>query len=100
MFKNHKIMPPTSEEDKAINRGITTDPDTREMTAQDIAEMQPIGARRMGRPPKERTKEQTSIRYDADVLEAFRSTGEGWQTRMNDALRVYLREHPPAKSAR
>jgi uncharacterized protein (DUF4415 family) len=48
----------------------------------------------MGRPPKEKPKEQVSVRYDADVLEAFRATGEGWQTRMNDALRTYLKEHP------
>ena len=99
MFKNRKIIPPTPEEDEAINRGIAADPDTREMTRQDIAEMKPLAARRMGRPPKERTKEQTSIRYDADILDAFRSTGDGWQTRINDALRVYLREHPLGKSA-
>jgi uncharacterized protein (DUF4415 family) len=48
----------------------------------------------MGRPPKENPKEQVSVRYDADVLEAFRATGDGWQTRMNDALRTYLKEHP------
>jgi uncharacterized protein (DUF4415 family) len=34
------------------------------------------------------------MRYDADVLEAFRATGSGWQTRMNDALKTYLKEHP------
>jgi uncharacterized protein (DUF4415 family) len=33
------------------------------------------------------------VRSDADVAEAFRATGEGWQTRMNDALRAWLREH-------
>jgi len=30
---------------------------------------------------------------DADVLEAFRATGKGWQTRMNAALREWLKEH-------
>jgi uncharacterized protein (DUF4415 family) len=33
-------------------------------------------------------------RLHADVLEVFRAIGEGWQTRMNDALRTYLEEHP------
>jgi uncharacterized protein (DUF4415 family) len=27
------------------------------------------------------------------VVEAFRQTGKGWQTRMNQALRQYLKEH-------
>jgi uncharacterized protein (DUF4415 family) len=33
------------------------------------------------------------IRYDQEVVEAFRQTGKGWQTRMNQALRQYLKEH-------
>jgi len=50
--------------------------------------------KRMGRPPKENPKEQVTMRYDAEVLKAFRATGAGWQTRMNDALKTYLKEHP------
>jgi uncharacterized protein (DUF4415 family) len=84
----------TPEEDEAINRGIAADPDTYELSTREIAELKPLGAKRVGRPPKEVRKEQVSVRYDADVLEAFRATGDGWQTRMNDALRTYLREHP------
>ncbi|CAE6724766.1 hypothetical protein LMG22931_01904 [Paraburkholderia nemoris] len=34
------------------------------------------------------------LEYDADILAAFRATGESWQARMNDALRTYLKEHP------
>jgi uncharacterized protein (DUF4415 family) len=30
------------------------------------------------------------MRFDADVVDGFRATGEGWQTRMNDVLRAYL----------
>jgi uncharacterized protein (DUF4415 family) len=89
------LILPTPEEDAAVNRGIAADPDTYELSAREIAELKPLGTtRRMGRPPKEKPKEQVSVRYDADVLEAFRATGEGWQTRMNDALRAYLKEHP------
>lgn len=33
-------------------------------------------------------------RFDAEVLAAFRATGKGWQTRMNEALRDWLRSHP------
>lgn len=43
-------------------------------------------------PPRER-KVPVKIRYDQEVVEAFRQTGKGWQTRMNDALRQYLKEH-------
>jgi len=49
-----------------------------------------------GRPKSERTKIATTIRFDEDVLAAFKATGRGWQTRMNDALREWLKEHPAA----
>ena len=50
-------------------------------------------SRRLGRPPLEETKEATNIRYDKKLLSAFRATGRGWQTRMNDALRGWLKLH-------
>lgn len=46
-----------------------------------------------GRPPLEHPKEAVKIRYDQDVLKTFRESGAGWQTRMNDALRQFLKEH-------
>ncbi|MBJ7312873.1 BrnA antitoxin family protein [Rugamonas sp. CCM 8940] len=46
--------------------------------------------RRRGRPAGSGTKVSTTIRFDADVLAAFKATGDGWQTRMNDALREWL----------
>ena len=36
------------------------------------------------------TKVLTSIRLDADILEFFKSQGAGYQSRINDALRVEL----------
>lgn len=39
------------------------------------------------RPPIESPKVSQTLRIDADVLEAFKETGAGWQTRMNEALR-------------
>ncbi len=53
-------------------------------------------ALKRGRPKSERTKIATTIRFDDDVLGAFKATGRGWQTRMNDALREWLKEHPAA----
>jgi uncharacterized protein (DUF4415 family) len=45
-----------------------------------------------GRPRSENCKELVAIRYDSEVLAAFRATGKGWQTRMNDALKEWLKE--------
>ena len=43
-----------------------------------------------GRPKAIATKEPVKIRLDADVLQALRATGDGWQTRINDTLRASL----------
>ncbi len=42
---------------------------------------------RRGRPPSDNPKQALKLRIDADVLEHFRATGPGWQTRINDTLR-------------
>ncbi|AVO49608.1 hypothetical protein C6568_10260 [Melaminivora suipulveris] len=41
-------------------------------------------------------KEQVALRIDREVLAAFRAAGPGWQTRMNDGLKDWLRTHPAA----
>ena len=51
-----------------------------------------------GRPVgslKDNAKQAVTVRYSPDVLAAFRATGAGWQTRMNDALKDWLRTHSP-----
>ena len=46
-------------------------------------------------------KVPVSIRLDADVIEYFRSTGRGWQTRVNAILRAYRDiRHLPASSGK
>ena len=49
-------------------------------------------AKKRGRPVGS-NKESTTVRFDRDVLDAFRAGGPGWQTRMNDALREWLKSH-------
>lgn len=49
--------------------------------------------RRARGPQKAPTKIQTTIRFDPDVLDGLKATGQGWQTRVNDAMRQWLREH-------
>jgi uncharacterized protein (DUF4415 family) len=42
---------------------------------------------RRGRPRSDASKQPVSLRLDRDVIAWFKSEGEGWQTRMNKALR-------------
>ncbi|MCL2635927.1 MAG: BrnA antitoxin family protein [Betaproteobacteria bacterium] len=51
---------------------------------------------RKGRPKADSTKLALTVRYDADIVEAFKATGKGWQTRMNEALKDWLKTHKPA----
>jgi len=45
------------------------------------------------RPQKDQPKKvKTSIALDEDVLDWFRGTGRGFQTRINEALRWYIQQ--------
>jgi uncharacterized protein (DUF4415 family) len=52
-----------------------------------------LGMHRRG-PQKTPTKVATSIRLSPDVLASFKATGSGWQKKIDEALRTFLREHP------
>lgn len=70
------------------------DEDDRPASAQELQTAVAIHRKR-GRPAGGATKEQVAIRFDREVLAAFRAAGPGWQTRMNDALKEWLRTHSP-----
>ena len=55
-----------------------------------------LGKPRRGRPLAAAPEEHVNIRLDADIVQSFRRTGDGWQTRLNEALRDWLRSHPAA----
>ncbi|KAA0181383.1 hypothetical protein FX016_11085 [Cupriavidus gilardii] len=101
---------PSADEDAAIARGIAGDPDAVELPTERIKRMRParevlaevLGeekaeslTKRRGRPalPAAERKVSQTLRLDPDVLQAFKATGEGWQTRINDALRAYAKSH-------
>lgn len=46
-----------------------------------------------GRPPSATAKKHVNIRLDADIVQSFRRTGDGWQTRLNTAFREWLSSH-------
>ncbi len=87
MKKRTKVIKPTAAEDRAIKAGVRRDPDTRELSAEDFAQMRPF---RRGRPASAVHKVPVTVRLDPGVVEFFREGGPGWQTRMNDALSKYV----------
>lgn len=55
-----------------------------------------ITARRAGRPAgsvKAAPKVSTTIRLSPEVIQAFRAAGDGWQTRIDAALKDWLKMH-------
>lgn len=75
-----------------------TDPDNPEWTEEDFARARPAAevlspetlalfGKRRGRPPAVAPKVAVSLRLDAEVVEAWRATGAGWQSRINAALK-------------
>jgi uncharacterized protein (DUF4415 family) len=79
---------PSDDEDAAINAGIASDPDTYELSGAEFSQL-----KRLGRPPAAVTKERITIRLSPDVLERFRATGKGWQTRIDEALKEWMKTH-------
>ncbi len=51
-----------------------------------------LQAKLRGRPKAASTKERITIRLSPDVVGAFRATGQGWQTRVDAALRDWLKK--------
>ncbi len=57
---------------------------------------EPLKAKLLGRPKAAQTKERITIRLSPEVVQAFRATGDGWQTRMDAALKEWLANQKPA----
>ena len=79
--------------------------EVREITAEDMARFKPADEvlpsslrKKLGvrGPQKSPTKERITIRLSKEVVEQFRESGEGWQTRVDAALREWLKNHSPA----
>ncbi len=45
-----------------------------------------------GRPKLESPKISTTLRLDSDVIAGFKAKGPKWQTRINEALREWLKK--------
>jgi len=86
---------------KTDNEYGVPDAENPEWTKEDFAQAKRIDElpermqmllRRTRGPQKAPTKVLTALRLSPDVLEALRSTGRGWQSRVDETLRnVYVR---------
>jgi uncharacterized protein (DUF4415 family) len=83
---------PTKEEDEAITAAAKSDPDAQPLTPKQLKAMVPLRTLR-GRPKSENKKLLLSVRYSPEVVAYFKSTGEGWQSRMDGVLREYVERH-------
>jgi uncharacterized protein (DUF4415 family) len=89
--------PLTDEEEAEIQAMIASDPDNPEVTEEELKEFRPFREvfpdlaeaidRKLGRPKAESPKKAISIRLDQEVIDRFKATGDGWQSRINEALR-------------
>lgn len=82
---------PTPEEEAVITNAALADPDAVPLTEEQWEQIKPLVRR--GRPLGSGTKAQVTLRLDVDVLEKFRASGDGWQTRINDVLKSWIRTH-------
>lgn len=90
--KRPAVLMPTTQEDKAIIAAAKADPDAQPLTPKQLKAMVPMRVLR-GRPKSASTKQLVSVRYSPEVLAYFKSTGEGWQSRMDSVLRAYVTRH-------
>ena len=80
---NSKWLRPSPEEDRLIDDAIAADPDA----APDLSQAPAGIVRAGGRPRKADAKVSVTLRLDRDIVERFKASGAGWQTRINAALR-------------
>ena len=90
--KRPAVVMPTVAEDKAITAAAKADPDAQPLTPKQLQAMVPLKSMR-GRPKSENKKLLVSVRYSPEVVAYFKSTGEGWQSRMDGVLQQYVTRH-------
>jgi uncharacterized protein (DUF4415 family) len=90
----------------------TPDTDHPAWTAEDLAKARPAGEvlaqlfspervqsllTPRGRPKSDVTKVRVGIRLSPEVIDHFQASGDGWQTRIDAALRQFIAEHPGSR---
>jgi uncharacterized protein (DUF4415 family) len=91
------LLLPSQQENTKIVAAAKADPDARPLTKRQLEAMVPLKSLR-GRPPLENKKLLVSVRYSPEVLAYFRSTGQGWQARMDGVLKQYVSKQPSRRA--
>ncbi|TXK98666.1 hypothetical protein BMR02_08750 [Methylococcaceae bacterium HT1] len=95
-----KIKLPNDTEDAEITRQALAD--GTYLSDEELAQLKPVTEfselesavkASVGRPMSNNPKKSINIRLSPEVLEYFRATGKGWQTRMDSVLREYVESH-------
>ena len=81
---------------KRSTRHVSGGDDAPDLSADGWPEKFAEASVRRGRPPLAKPKVSTTIRLSRDVIDHFKATGRGWQTRIDDALRDWIRTHGTA----
>jgi len=71
------------------SKAAGSDPDAQPLTPEQLEAMVPMRTLR-GRPPSPNKKVLVSVRYSPEVIAYFKSTGDGWQARMDAVLMEYV----------
>lgn len=80
----------------------------RELTRKDISEMSTaqevlpaellkvLPKRQRGERGEQKSPKKVAVtlRYSPEVVAYFKSTGKGWQVRMDEALKEWIKKHP------
>ncbi|MFA6061350.1 MAG: BrnA antitoxin family protein [Gallionella sp.] len=83
------LIRPTDIENVQITAAAMIDPDNLPLSDNELSQFKPV----RGRPLGSGKKAQVTLRLDAQILEKFKATGNGWQTRINDALLDWAKHH-------
>jgi uncharacterized protein (DUF4415 family) len=87
--KKTQIEMPSLQEDRKITAQAEADPQAQPLTPAQLKAMVPLQSIR-GRPKSDNKKLLLSVRYSPEVIAYFKSTGDGWQSRMDGVLRNYV----------
>lgn len=91
------LIMPTVAENRKILAAARQDPDAQPLTSTQLKAMVPLKAVR-GRPKSENKKLLLSVRYSPEVVTYFKSTGDGWQSRMDGVLQEYVAKQSPRRA--